>query len=72
MIQAANGQEQSENPLDVMLAGFLAICDLETRLRARLEANLDAAEMSLQAARAESWVKGSTGQPKPHPPPVNA
>jgi hypothetical protein len=43
------------------------VCELETRLRARLEDTLGAAEMALEAARAEPWVKGSTGQPKPHP-----
>jgi hypothetical protein len=67
MIRAVNGKEQAERPVDALLAGFVAACELETRLRARLEANLAAAEMALEAARAEPWVKGSTGQPKPHP-----
>jgi hypothetical protein len=67
MIRAVNGQERAENPTEVLLAGFLANCELEARLRARLEANIAAAEMAMEAARAEPWVKGSTGQPKPHP-----
>jgi hypothetical protein len=67
MIRAVNGQGRAESPTEVLLAGFLALCELETRLRARLNANVDAAEMALQAARDEPWVKGSTGQPKPHP-----
>src|SRR5262245_53817762 len=67
MIQTANGQERDENPLEPLLAGFLVICDLETRLRTRLDANLEAAREALEAARAEPRVKGSTGQPKPHP-----
>src|SRR5262245_37036898 len=67
MIQSANGQEQSENPLEPLLAGFLVMCELETRLRGRLNANLAAAEIAMKEARAQPWVKGSTGQPKPHP-----
>jgi hypothetical protein len=67
MIRAANGQKRAESPTEVLLDGFLANCELETRLRARLTANLAAAELALQAAGAEPWVKGSTGQPKPHP-----
>ena len=67
MIRAVNGQEGADLPIEPLLAGFLAICELETRLRARLEANIAAAEMALEAARAEPWVEGSTGQPKPHP-----
>ena len=67
MIQAANGQVQGEKGLEPLLAGFLAVCELETRLRARLDANLAAARSALEAARDEPWVKGSTGQPKPHP-----
>jgi hypothetical protein len=67
MIRAVNGQEREESPTEVLLGCFLAVCELETRLRARLNANFAAAEMALEAARAEPWVKGSTGQPKPHP-----
>jgi hypothetical protein len=67
MIRAVHGQQRAESSTEVLLAGFLANCELETRLRARLEANIAAAEMALDATRAEPWVKGSTGQPKPHP-----
>ena len=36
-------------------------------LKARMEANLEAAREALEAARADPWVKGSTGQLKAHP-----
>jgi hypothetical protein len=36
-------------------------------LTARLDANLRAAQAAMDAAQAEPWVTGSTGQPKAHP-----
>jgi Ser/Thr protein kinase RdoA (MazF antagonist) len=67
MIHAVDGQQRRWADIEPLATGFLAVCELEARLHARLDANIAAAEMALQAARAEPWVKGSTGQPKPHP-----
>ncbi len=36
-----------------------------SELRARLEANLEAARVAMEAAQAEPWVEGSTGQLRP-------
>ena len=67
MIHAVDDQQRRWAEIEPLAVGFLGLCELETRLHARLDANLGAAEMALGAARAEPWVEGSTGQPKPHP-----
>ncbi|HEY6654682.1 MAG TPA: hypothetical protein VI028_11180 [Solirubrobacterales bacterium] len=59
--------QRAEDPTEVLLAGFLANCELGVRLCARLEATIAGADMPMDVARTEPWVKGSTGQPKPHP-----
>jgi hypothetical protein len=68
-MNATNGQQPGPTweEIEPLVAGFLVTCELGDRLRDRLEANLDAAQMALEAARAEPWVEGSTGQTKAHP-----
>jgi hypothetical protein len=70
MIHATNGQQPAEpqwGDLDPLVAGVLRLGELGLRLQARLEANLSAAQMALEAAREEPWVEGSTGQLRAHP-----
>src|SRR5436190_18038578 len=68
-MNATNGQQPllRWGDLDPLVAGVLRMGELELRLQGRLEANLDAAEMATEAARAEPWVEGSTGRLRAHP-----
>jgi esterase/lipase superfamily enzyme len=54
--------------LDEAIHGFLvSVLGLEERLRTRIDANLQAADDAMRAARANPFVEGSTGQLRPHP-----